>query len=99
MKIPARRWKWMFVAGVLAVNLAGGARIYSQEAAAAAEETAGADSPYEMYTLFSKVVETVRANYVDADKSTYKELIYGALEAGILAASFLRRSPDGASSA
>ena len=79
MKIPARRWKWMFVAGVLAVNLAVGARIYSQEAAAA-EETAGADSPYEMYTLFSKVVETVRANYVDADKSTYKELIYGALK-------------------
>lgn len=74
-----RRWKWMLAAGVLAANLAVGARIYSQEAAAAAE-TAGADSPYEMYTLFSKVVETVRANYVDGEKITYEELIYGALK-------------------
>ncbi len=74
----AGSWKWFVVAAVLAGNLVVGARLYSQETAAAAE-TAGADSPYEMYTLFSKVVEQVRANYVDADKSSYQDLIHGAL--------------------
>ena len=71
--------KWLLVAAVLAVNLAVGARLYSQETAAAEAEKAGTDSPYEMYTLFSKVVEQVRANYVDGEKSTYQELIHGAL--------------------
>ncbi len=79
MKKIVRNFKWVLVAAVLAGNLAVGARLYSQEAAAA-EEKAGQDSPYEMYTLFSKVVEQVRANYVDADKSTYQNLIYGALK-------------------
>ena len=79
MKKIARNFKWILVAAVLAANLAVGARLYSQEVAAA-EEQKEADSPYEMYELFSKVVEQVRANYVDADKSTYQDLIYGALK-------------------
>ena len=79
MKRFAWSFKWVLVAGVLAANLVVGARLYSQETAAV-EEKAGADSPYEMYTLFSKVVEQVRANYVDADKSGYKDLIEGALK-------------------
>ena len=79
MKKIARNFKWLLVAAVLAANLAVGARLYSQEVAAAGEKAAK-DSPYEMYALFSKVVEQVRANYVDADKSNYKDLIEGALE-------------------
>ena len=78
MKRFAKSFKWILVTAVLAVNLAVGARLYSQEAAAA-EAKADKDSPYEMYTLFSKVVEQVRANYVDGEKSTYQDLIYGAL--------------------
>ena len=78
MKTIARNFKWILVVAVLAANLAVGARLYSQEVAAA-EDQQEKDSPYEMYELFSKVVEQVRANYVDADKSTYQELIYGAL--------------------
>ena len=78
MKKFARSFKWILVTAVLAVNLAVGARLYSQETAAVEAKT-DKDSPYEMYTLFSKVVEQVRANYVDADKSTYQDLIYGAL--------------------
>ena len=70
MKKLARGFKWLLVTAVLVVNLAVGARLYSQETAAV-EAKADQDSPYEMYTLFSKVVEQVRANYVDADKSTY----------------------------
>ena len=79
MNTFARSFKWILVAGVLAANLVVGARLYSQETAAVEEKT-GPDSPYEMYTLFSKVVEQVRANYVDAEKSTYKDLIEGALK-------------------
>lgn len=79
MKTIARNVKWLLAAAVLAANLAVGARLYSQEAAAA-EEKAATDSPYEMYELFSKIVEQVRANYVDADKSTYQDLIEGALK-------------------
>ena len=79
MKKLARGFKWLLVTAVLVVNLAVGARLYSQETAAV-EAKADQDSPYEMYTLFSKVVEQVRANYVDADKSSYRELIYGALK-------------------
>ena len=79
MKKFAKSFKWLLVTAVLAVNLAVGARLYSQETAAVAAK-AEADSPLEMYTLFSKVVEQVRANYVDGEKSTYQELIYGALK-------------------
>ena len=78
MKKFAKGFKWLLVTAVLAANLAVGVRLYSQEVAVA-EATVEKDSPYEMYTLFSKVVEQVRANYVDADKSTYEELIQGAL--------------------
>ncbi len=79
MKKFASGFKWLLVGAVLAVNLVVGARLYSQETAAGAEK-AGEDSPYEMYTLFSKVVEQVRANYVDGEKSTYEDLIHGALK-------------------
>ena len=78
MKMLAKGFKWLLVTVVLAANLAVGVRLYSQEVAVA-DATVEKDSPYEMYTLFSKVVEQVRANYVDADKSTYEELIQGAL--------------------
>ena len=78
MKMLAKGFKWLLVTAVLAANLAIGVRLYSQEVAVA-DATVEKDSPYEMYTLFSKVVEQVRANYVDADKSTYEELIQGAL--------------------
>ena len=72
---------WMVL---LAVNLAVGTQLYAQEhaaakSAAAQDGAAQDDDPYEMYSLFSTVVEQVRAHYVDADASTYQNLIYGAL--------------------
>ena len=79
MKKIAQSFKWLLVAAVLVVNLAVGARLHTQEVAAA-EEQAAQDSPYPMYELFSKVVEQVRTHYVEADKSTYKELVEGALK-------------------
>ncbi|MDD2519559.1 MAG: S41 family peptidase [Kiritimatiellae bacterium] len=79
MKKIAQSFKWLLVAAVLAVNLAVGARLHTQEAAAA-EAQADQDSPYPMYELFSKVVEQVRTHYVEADQSTYEELVEGALK-------------------
>ena len=79
MKKFTQSFKWLLVTAVLAVNLAVGARLHSQETAAV-EEQAVQDSPYQMYELFSKVVEQVRAHYVEEDKSTYDELVQGALK-------------------
>lgn len=58
----------------LAVNLLIGATIYFK--ANAAEK----DSPYASLELFSFVLEKVRKDYVDGQKLTYQELVYGALK-------------------
>lgn len=79
MKKIVRSFKWILVGAVLVANLAVGARLYSQEVAAL-EDKKAQDPSYEMYELFTKVVEQAHANYVDADKSTYQDLIYGALK-------------------
>lgn len=80
MKRFASPLKWWLVAGVLFANLAAGVRLYSQETAAAEAKTATEEkSPYEMYALFSTVVEQIRAQYVDADKCGYEDLIHSAL--------------------
>jgi carboxyl-terminal processing protease len=62
------------VALALALNLFIGARIYFT--ANAAEK----DSPYSSLELFSFVLEKVRKDYVDGQKLTYQELVYGALK-------------------
>ena len=73
-------FKWWVAAAVLFANLAAGVRLYSQETAAAAAASEGEEkSPYEMYALFSTVVEQIRAQYVDADKCGYQDLVYSAL--------------------
>lgn len=70
-------WLWL-LAAVFAGNLAVGGRLYAKEKAAA-DAAAEEDSPAEMYALFATVVEQVRAHYVDADSSTYKNLVEEAL--------------------
>lgn len=80
MKRSFNALKGWLVAAVLVANLAVGLRLYSQEVALAdakAEETE--ETPYEMYELFSTVVEQIRSQYVDADKCGYKDLIYDAM--------------------
>src|SRR6185369_7149596 len=58
----------------LSVNLFIGARIYYT--AQAAEK----DSAYPSLELFSYVLEKVRKDYVDGQKLTYQDLVYGALK-------------------
>jgi len=59
----------------LLVNLLIGARIYLTSAQAAEK-----DSAYPSLELFSYVMEKVRKDYVDGQKLTYQELVYGALK-------------------
>jgi carboxyl-terminal processing protease len=60
---------------VLLVNVLIGARVYFSTAHAAEK-----DDPYPNLQLFSFVMERVRKDYVDGQKLTYQDLIYGALK-------------------
>ncbi len=59
---------------LLGLNLVIGARVYLSTAQAAEN-----DSPYPNIELFSFVMEKVRKDYVDGEKLTYQDLVYGAL--------------------
>ena len=70
-----RRLIYGFLAVVLTVNLVIGARIFLSTAQGAEK-----DSPYPSLELFSYVLEKVRKDYVDGQKLTYQDLVYGALK-------------------
>jgi carboxyl-terminal processing protease len=70
-----RRLIYGAVVVALTVNLLIGARIYVTTAQAAEK-----DSPYSSLELFSFVLEKVRKDYVDGQKLTYQDLVYGALK-------------------
>lgn len=70
-----RRLIYGLLALVLTLNLIVGARIFLSTAQAAEK-----DSPYPSLELFSYVMEKVRKDYVDGQKITYQDLVYGALK-------------------
>ena len=70
-----RRLIYGFLAIALTVNLVIGARIFLSSAQGAEK-----DSPYPSLELFSYVMEKVRKDYVDGQKLTYQDLVYGALK-------------------
>ncbi|MBU1692513.1 MAG: S41 family peptidase [Verrucomicrobia bacterium] len=74
LKTLGRGVGWMALASLLAVNLVMGARLQIQGAA-----TDDRDAGFEKIALFTRVLEQVREQYVDAGKTSYQELIYGAL--------------------
>lgn len=69
-----KRISALIAVGLLVLNLGLAARIYSETAGKAEKE-----NPYPQLELFTKVLETIRKDYVDKDKVGYKELTYGAL--------------------
>jgi carboxyl-terminal processing protease len=74
IRMLGRGLGWLLLGGLLGVNLLMGARLYSAEV--------GGDGPedaYEKISLFTRVLEQVRANYVDPSKAGYDQLIDGAL--------------------
>lgn len=70
-----RRVMYGAVVLVLGINLMIGARVYLNSAHGAEK-----DSPYPSLELFSYVMEKVRKDYVDGQKLTYQDLVYGALK-------------------
>ena len=70
-----RRLIYGVVIAALGINLVVGALLYRNSAQAAEK-----DSAYPSLELFSYVMEKVRKDYVDGQKLTYQELVYGALK-------------------
>src|SRR5437867_6036162 len=70
-----RRVIYAAVVLALGINLLIGARVYLSSAQAAEK-----DSAYPSLELFSYVMEKVRKDYVDGQKLTYQDLVYGALK-------------------
>lgn len=68
----------IFVAALLGANMLLGARIFSNEV-----PKEDRDEVYDRMALLTKVMEQVRQNYVDPEKTSYKDLLYGAM-AGML---------------
>jgi carboxyl-terminal processing protease len=67
---------WIFLIALLIGNLVIGARLYSSQEGAAIDR----ESAYDHMTMFTMALEQIRRNYVDAEKTEYKELVYGALK-------------------
>ncbi len=65
---------WIGAGAVLAANLFWGARIYSEEAPRAPR-----DEAYDSMALLTRVIDSVRRNYVEPSKTGYRDLSYGAL--------------------
>ena len=74
IKLLGRGLGWFILAVLLTANLMIGARLYSQEIAGKDR-----DDAYDKISLLTKVVEQIREHYVDADKTTYENLIFSAL--------------------
>src|SRR5882757_1052147 len=70
-----RRVIYGAVTVALGLNLFIGARVYLSSAHGAEK-----DSAYPSLELFSYVLEKVRKDYVDGQKLTYQDLVYGALK-------------------
>ncbi|MFM8469843.1 MAG: S41 family peptidase [Limisphaerales bacterium] len=69
-----RRFFLGLLVAVLGLNLFFGTRLYLSYAETAAQENA-----YENIELFTRVLETIRQNYVDGGKISYQQLIHAAL--------------------
>ena len=70
-----RRVMYGVVLAALGLNLAIGAWIFQSSAVAAEKE-----SPYPSLRVFSYALDKVRKEYVDGQKVTYQDLVYGALK-------------------
>jgi carboxyl-terminal processing protease len=70
-----KRIVYGLVIAALGLNLVWGARLYFASA-----QAANKDSVYENIELFARVLDRVRSDYVDGDKVSYQDLIYGALK-------------------
>ena len=73
--VVGRNLGWTALAILLTANLMVGARLYQQDGQPDPREDA-----YDKIALFTRVLHQVRQNYVDGEKTSYQDLIYGALQ-------------------
>ncbi|HMP72632.1 MAG TPA: S41 family peptidase [Kiritimatiellia bacterium] len=66
---------WFALGCILGVNLLLVARLYSKEVVEVEPE-----DPFAAIELFTRALEQIRLNYVESDKTTYRELIESALQ-------------------
>ncbi len=71
----ARRFLHAAVIGVLLLNLAIGAKVYSES-----DANSSANDPHANLDLFVNVLERIRRDYVDGGELTYEDLVHGALQ-------------------
>ncbi|MBI3192546.1 MAG: carboxyl-terminal protease, partial [Pedosphaera parvula] len=69
-----KRLLYGVLVAVLGLNLLVGIQIYVTSA-----QAAGKDDPYANLALLTRVMEMVRQDYVDGERISYQDLIYGAL--------------------
>jgi carboxyl-terminal processing protease len=69
-----KRLAYGLLTAALALNLFCGAELFRLNAA-----TAGDANPYDEIETFVRVLETVRAHYVDGEKIDYRDLVHSAL--------------------
>jgi len=74
LKTLGRGFGWMVLAILLAANLVLGARLQTQGV-----PPEDPNLGYEKMALFTRALEQVREQYVDTLKTSYQDLIYGAL--------------------
>jgi len=70
-----RGFAWFLLVTLLGTNLLVGAKLFQQDSLPNSREEA-----FENINLFTKVLEQVRQHYVDADKISYHDLVYAALQ-------------------
>lgn len=66
---------WLLMITILVLNLVVGARLQAQTSSAEKVD----ESPYSRISQLTRVMEQIRENYVDPSKTSYKDLVYGAL--------------------
>lgn len=73
--VIGKRFLWLVAVMLLGVNLVVGAKMASR-----ADKTNDTDQvAFEKMQLLTEVMMLIRQNYVDEDKTKYKDLLYGAL--------------------
>ncbi len=75
LRMLGRSFAWAALATLLIANLVVGARLHARET-----ESMPRDSAYEQMALFSRVLQQVRDHYVDVERTSYHDLVRGALD-------------------
>lgn len=75
LQVFGRRAAWLVITGLLGLNLVVGAQL----AAMQEPDQDTSEQAFKKMEILTKVLLQIKENYVDQDKTTYKDLLYGAM--------------------